>query len=207
VKRTFLSLAIIGTLLFAFTLTLGLNINVPESAREQKTNVQTSMSDEELAARNDINFHMGVAMGSLVFALFVHSLVVTYFMGTGRWIEETCEVYQLGEQHRKENKKLKYRVVMLITLCFTLFMATMCLGAMNMFRGFSGWFGVPLSTTHFLFACTMICINLMTNIYEYQSIHRNAGLISDVIRHVDRIRLERGLEPTNVTSGVAPSVK
>ncbi len=195
-KRIFLTLSIVGTLLFAFTLTLGLNIVVPESATVKKTSTQTGMSDEELKARNDINFHMGVAMGSLMFGLFLHSLAVTYFMGTGRWIEETCEVYQLGEGHRTENKQLKYRVVMLITLCFVLFMVTMCLGAMNMFRGFSGWFGLSLATTHFLFACTMVTVNIMTNIYEYQSISRNADLIADVVGHVNRIRKERGLEPT-----------
>ncbi len=201
-KRIFLSLAIVGTLLFAYTLTLGLKIDIPETAKAQKTTLQTTMSDEELTARNAINFHMAVAMGSLVFGLFLHSVVVTYFMGTGRWIEETCEVYHLGEGHRAENKQLKYRVVMLITFCFSLFMLTMCLGAMNMFRGFSGWFGLPLSTTHFLFACTMVGVNFMTNIYEYQSISRNANLIAEVVGHVNRIRQERGLEsePTSKTS-------
>ena len=52
------------------------------------------------AIQSRVTVHLLFAVGSLVFAVLVHALVLTYFMGTGRWLEETCNAYRLGGNGR-----------------------------------------------------------------------------------------------------------
>ena len=49
--------------------------------------------------------------GASLLAIMVHAVALTYFMGTGRWIEETCTAYKLGEEGRTANVRLKYRII------------------------------------------------------------------------------------------------
>ena len=59
----------------------------------------------------------------------MHAVVLTYFMGSGRWIEETSQAYRLPATFYAENQSLKYRVVPAIVGCFALLLVTGGLGA------------------------------------------------------------------------------
>ena len=86
-KRIFLTLALISTALLMAAFVMGMTIDDPK--------VQT----EEVAAA--VNLHMGTAMFALIGVAMVHSLALTYFMGTGRWMEETTRAYHLILEHRR----------------------------------------------------------------------------------------------------------
>ncbi|MDB4638213.1 hypothetical protein OAF24_04875, partial [bacterium] len=72
-SRIFSSLCVVSTILLIVALVLGLNID----------------DAKELSSRGAVSNHMLMALAALVFALLVHAILLTYFMGTGRWLEET----------------------------------------------------------------------------------------------------------------------
>jgi cobalamin biosynthesis protein CobD/CbiB len=114
-------------------------------------------------------------------------------MGTGRWIEETCDAYSLGEVARKENIRLKFRVIPGMLVCFLLVLATGAFGAI----------ADPASTTdvahavtiHFTLAVTLLAVNSLVSWIQYRCIARNGDIVDEIVAEVRRIRQERGMEP------------
>ncbi len=180
-KHIFLTLALISTALLMAAFVTGMSIDDPT--------VQT----EEAAA--SVNLHMGTAMFALLFAAMVHSLALTYFMGTGRWMEETSRAYRLPESMPAESRSMKYRMILAMSGCFVMLLVTLGLGASidaNVWKGFTEY-GIAASTVHFLSASATICLNMLVFMQEYQAISRNGQLIDEVMGEVRRMRIERGL--------------
>lgn len=180
--RIFLTLATLSTLLLAAAVGLGLSIDDP-SARSA-------------AVQQQVSYHMLTALAALVFASLVHALVLTYFMGTGRWMEETCQAYLLPDDRRRENQSLKYRTLPALFFSFVLLVVAGAFGAaadpaspVN----FDQRLGLTAAEWHFLLAVTAVGVNLVVNLWEYAALSRNARLIAEVLDEVHRIRAERGL--------------
>jgi hypothetical protein len=70
VKRIFLTLGVLTAVCFVVTGSLGLSIG---NASSPDPKVQTGIS-----------IHMLAGMGTLTFAMLVHAITLTYFMGTGQ---------------------------------------------------------------------------------------------------------------------------
>ncbi len=152
-----------------------------------------TVQTEEVAAA--VNLHMGTAMFALIGAAMVHSLALTYFMGTGRWMEETTRAYRLSESTQAESRSMKYSMMLPMSSCLVMLIVTLALGASidsNVWKGFTEY-GISASSVHFLSASATICLNMLVNMQEYQAISRNGQLIEEVMREVRRIRAERGL--------------
>ena len=115
VKRIFLTLATITLLLFGLAIVLGLNVG---DARSLDPQVQRQIST-----------HMLTGLAALTFATLVHAISFTYFMGTGRWIEETSKAYSLPESYFERNQKLKYGMLPGVTISMILLITTGALGA------------------------------------------------------------------------------
>jgi hypothetical protein len=182
VKRIFLSLAVIGTAALVAALVLGLKIGDPRAAAT--------------VAQSGVGRHLLWGLAALVLAAMVHALVLTYFMGTGRWMEETGRAYRLSDEWRRENQALKYRTIPAMVVCLVLLVATGALGAAAdpaSAVGFRGWGGVSSATIHFICAALTIGLNVAVNLWEYVALERNAELIEGVMGEVRRIRAERGL--------------
>jgi hypothetical protein len=182
VKRIFLSLAILSTAALAAAFVLGLNIDDPRA--------------KATAAQSGVGQHMLWGLAALVLAAMVHALVLTYFMGTGRWMEETGNAYRLADDWRRENQRLKYRTIPAMVGCLGLLVATGALGAAAdpaSAVAFGGWGGVPAATIHLIAAAVAIGLNVCVNLWEYVALERNAALIESVMVEVRRIRAERGL--------------
>src|SRR5579872_3545142 len=94
--RIFLTLATCSTIVLGVAFWLGWGIG------------DASLRDSAVQTRVAIHFLTGV--GALVFAVLVHALVITYFMGTGRWLEETCTAYRLGDAWQARSRNLKWRL-------------------------------------------------------------------------------------------------
>lgn len=186
-NRIFLVLATIANGLLVVTLLLGWRIGDPRSL--------------DPATADALGLHFLVALGTCLLVLLVHAVALTYFMGTGRWIEETSEAYRLGEEPRRRNIALKYRVIPGIVFCFLLVVATGSLGAAAdpASRSRMDWAGM----WHFGLAITLLAVNLVVSWVEYSSIAGNGRIVSAIVDEVRRIRRERGLDAAVVGEGVA----
>ena len=185
-KTIFLPLAVISTLLLGTTFVLGWTIQ--DAAKP-------SLSHQ-------VDHHLWTALAGMLFATLVHGLVMTYFIGTGRWFEETTRAYStngdsvIGECYAA-SRTLKYRTIVTIVAGFTLLLAAGTLGAAADPAspvGFTGWLGLAPATLHLLVALAAVGVNTWTHLVEYNALDENAKLIEQVMSEVQRIRDERGLD-------------
>jgi hypothetical protein len=182
VRNIFSSLAVVSTILLVAAFILGLMIEDAKSP--------------DPAALAQVRNHFLTGAAGLVFGALVHAIVLTYFMGTGRWIEETSHAYRLDGTWRAQNQKLKYRTVGGMMVCLILLILTGAFGAAAdpaSAVGFQGWFGLSAATIHFIVAVTTLCANAVVNFWEFQAIDRNGEIVGAVVDQVRRIRQERGL--------------
>ena len=182
VKRIFLTLALISTGFLIATIVLGLNVG------------DATVLDAAVQSR--VNTHMLVGLGSLTFATLVHAISLTYFMGTGRWLEETSNAYSLGESFYDQSQKIKYGTLPGMTACIVLLVVTGGLGAVAdpaPPMSLDGTLGMSGATIHFFVAITTGIINLMTHFAQFVAISKNSQIVDSVLVEVKRIREERGL--------------
>lgn len=180
VTRIFLTLSSVSTLLLAIVFVLGLNIDDPKILESQKL----------------VSWHLIMALTGLVIATLVHAVVLTYFMGTSRWMEDVSKTYQLDDSRRLESQRLKYRILPAMSVCFLLLLTTVGFGAAAdpaSRLGFTGWGGLSASSVHLLVALTTVCCNLFVNFREFQAIERNGQLVQEILEKVREIRIARGL--------------
>ena len=178
--RIFLTLASVSTLLLLTVFCLGLNVGDPKSPESQSL----------------VSWHLMLALTGLVFAALVHALSLTYFMGTGRWMEDVSKAYQLEDRWRLECRQLKYRILPWMTGGLLLLLITIGFGAAAdpaARLGFSGWAGLSASTWHLLVALATLGTNFFANVREFQSLERNGQLVNEVVAKVREIRIARGL--------------
>jgi len=181
--RIFLTLAVCSTLTLVVALWLGLDIG------------DASLRETAVQSRVAVHFLTGVA--ALVFAVLVHALVITYFMGTGRWLEETCAAYHLVDSWQARSRNLKWRLYPAIVCSLLLLIATGALGGAADPASSAGFQGIgPLNAAavHRYAAIATIVFNVAVNAFEYRALHRNGTLVSEVLSEVRRIRVERGLD-------------
>lgn len=181
-KRIFLTLTGLSAIFLIAAFVLGLLVGDP-TARDRAT-------------QSRVGLHIDAAMGALVFSALVHAIVLTYFMGTGRWIEETSQAYRLSPDFQNENRSIKYRTIPALAGCVTLLVLTGAFGSMaDPASGgrFTGWAGLTPATIHFAVAAITVAASLFVHFWEYQSIHRNGEIIESILGEVRRIRQEKGL--------------
>jgi hypothetical protein len=194
-NRIFLTLAVLANLGLAAAAWYGFEIGnrlVPATAvselQQRPATDLTAMSN----ARHAVSMHLLIALAASLVVLMLHSIVLTYFMGTGRWLEETIKAYVLDERFRSGNIRLKYRVIPGMVACMALVIITGAVGALNdpSVIDQASW----NSTLHFLLAIGTVGLNLAISVVEYFAIRENGQLVADVVVEVKRIRRERGLE-------------
>ena len=184
-KRIFLTLAVLANITFLVTFILGWRIGDPMIA-----------GGRDPAVNSRIGMHLLVGLGALTSATMVHALLFTYFMGTGRWIEETSQAYSLPIEWYRQNQRIKYGILPGILVSFLMLIMTGSLGAvadpatavsLEKTLGFSD------STLHFTAAiCTWI-VNMIVNMTQYFAIAGNSAIVEGVLAEVRRIRIDKGL--------------
>ncbi|MFN9719288.1 MAG: hypothetical protein ACK58L_11365 [Planctomycetota bacterium] len=185
-KRIFLTLALLSHVIMIVALVLGLKIGDP---------MQDGGLNREVNA--SIGTHILIGLGALSGTTLVHALVLTYFMGTGRWIEETSGAYHLPETFFKANQKVKYKTLPGIIISFLMILGTGMLGAVAdtaTAASLKSVTGIDDGTLHFLMAVCMWIVTLIINLTQYIAISQNSHIVESVLAEVRRIRIERGLE-------------
>lgn len=180
--RIFLTLSIASTVLMAIAFFLGLEIDDPR-VRDQ-------------AVQAGVSRHMLTGLATLCFTTLVHSIVFTYFMGTGRWIEETSRVYQLDAGYHRRNQQIKYRLLPGIVGTVLLVVLTGAFGGAadpGSPVGFQGLAGVSPATLHLVIASAAGLCHLLACRHEFHSIEQNSEIIEAILVDVRRIRTARGL--------------
>lgn len=148
------------------------------------------------SAQGAVSNHLLAGLAALLVTSLVHAVVLTYFMGTGRWLEETTTAYQLDWSAYRESKSLKYRTILLMMCCFLMLIATGAFGAAAdpaSAVGFRGAWGLSGGAIHMTIALATWAINLLVHVYQFQVLTRNGEIVEGVLAEVRRIRLERGL--------------
>lgn len=177
-NRIFLTLAIVANLGLGAAVWYGLGVH------DQASNLTT--------VKHSVSMHLLVALGASLLVLMLHAVVLTYFMGTGRWLEDTSTAYKLDERFRKQNIRLKYRAIPGMIVCMLLIIFT---GAFGASADPMPKAGLSLtSTIHFTLAMATVFLNLLVSALEYQAITANGRLVAEVVGEVKRIRKERGLD-------------
>lgn len=146
-------------------------------------------SEPVMAARR---VHFLFALGASTLAMLVHAIVLTYFMGTGRWIEETSEAYRLGVSAREENIRSKYRALPGMILCILLIIVTGAFGAIADPASNSQF--PTAKTIHFTLATCTLLLNALVSYWEYEQIRHNGRIVQAIVDEVRRIRRDKGLE-------------
>jgi hypothetical protein len=141
---------------------------------------------------DDPTFLLHVLLGllSVLTTLGVHCLVFIYFLGTGRWVKEVAQAYQIPDVPLpKETRELKRRTFPPALLAMLVPIAASAAGAGVQTQGwYWGW--------HASLAVATLAVNVWAYWVEYHSVETNARIIDQVMREVDRIRAKRGL-PSN----------
>ncbi len=180
--RIFLPLASLSTVTLIFAMVLGLSIDDPKVATP--------------AVQAGVQYHFLTALAALCFATLVHAIVLTYFMGTGRWIEETSNAYRLPAAFLDRHLSLKYRTIPAMMVAFLLLLCTGVLGAAAdpaSSMELTGWLGLSLARLHLSAAIFAVLVNIAVNYFEFMALERNGEVIDQVLVEVRRIRLEKGL--------------
>jgi len=180
--RIFLPLAALSISSLVFAMILGQMIDDPKVATT--------------AVQAGVQYHFLAALAALVFATLVHAIVLTYFMGTGRWIEETSSAYSLDPQLHARSTSIKYRTIPFMVLCFAMLVLTGGLGAAadpaSPMQS-KGFLGLSAATVHLIAALTTVAANVFVTWLEFHALERNGEIVDQVLAEVRRIRLEKGL--------------
>lgn len=184
-KRIFLTLAVLANVTVIIALVLGLKVGDPMLGGGR---------DPEVNSR--IGMHILIGLGALTGTTMVHALIFTYFMGTGRWIEETSLAYSLPGDFYLRNQKIKYGILPGILVSFLMTVATGCFGAIAdpaTAIELQSSIGVSDSAIHFTVAVSTWLVTMIVNFTQYIAIARNGAIVEGVLAEVRRIRTERGL--------------
>jgi hypothetical protein len=117
--------------------------------------------------------------------LLVHSVVYTYFLGTGRWVKEVAQVYALPEwvtAQAVRNKRRAFPVVLwgMLTVGVTAWLGA----AVDTRRGFD-------PTWHLGAAALALGFHVAAFVLEYAAIVAQARLLLEVKAQADRLREAR----------------
>jgi hypothetical protein len=178
--RIFTSLAWFAVVMMAATLVLGLAID----------NLHEDHSPEMLRWAT---VHRLAGVATALAVVLVHSIVVTYFIGTGRWCKEVSEAYALAPRFVRESTALKRRTFPWALGGMLAVVGVIALGAAadpaTALPHTADWV-IP----HLVGALAGLAFTCWTFLVEWNNIHANHQVIDDVLAEVRRIRSERGLE-------------
>ncbi len=135
-------------------------------------------------------FHFLCGLSTEMLTLFVHCLIFTYFLGTGRWVKEVKLAYDLPDVPLPQlTRDLKRRVFPPALFAMLTAIATGAAGAAAQVQVWR-W------EVHATLAILTLAVNLWAFGVEYRCLQTNAAVLDQVMHEVDRIRAQRGL-PTN----------
>jgi hypothetical protein len=189
VTRIFPTLASLSLMLYAAAIVLGLSIG-DLYARP--------VAESTLAWRGR---HMLTGVAAALAVVFVECIVVTYFIGTGRWCKEVTEAYGLPPEDLAESTRLKRRTFPLALAAMLTVVGVGSLGAASD----PGTFlpnTAQMSEYHLAASLTGFCVVAWTYYRAWLNIASQQVVIVHVVGQVQRIRRENGLDDAEAPASV-----
>jgi hypothetical protein len=177
-SRILVGLASLNTIVLLMAFTVGF-------LSEGRVNVSPGVPLSE--AQQMFTVHLIAGLSSALLTLLLHSLIFTYFMGTGRWVQEVVKAYRLNESLFEKSRRVKSRAFPYILGSVLLVIATAILGAATD-RGLLD------RNIHLALASLAVGFNVWSYFAEYGAVVANSELINQIMSEVTRMRHERGLE-------------
>jgi hypothetical protein len=137
--------------------------------------------------------HMLTGTAAALAVVFVHSIVVTYFIGTSRWCKEVTETYHLDPGPLRRSTQLKRRTFPWCVLGMLTVVAVGALGAAAD-PGTGRPNTADMVSVHLIAAFGGLAFIGWTYFQAWQNIAENQLVIQDIVGMVARIRRERGLD-------------
>lgn len=137
--------------------------------------------------------HMLTGASAALAVVFVHSIGVTYFIGTSRWCKEVTETYKLDPQLVAESTKLKRRTFPWCLLGMLGVVGVAALGAASdpgTGRADTAWW----ADIHLAAAFLGLAFIAWTYYQAWLNIVSNQAVIQRIVDAVAVIRRERGLD-------------
>lgn len=149
--------------------------------------------------------HMLTGVAAALAVVLVESIAVTYFIGTSRWCKEVTETYRLPPGDLRESTHLKRRTFPWCVLGMLTVVAVGALGAASD-PGTGRPNTAQMAGVHQLAALGGWLIVAWTYYRAWLNIAANQRVIERIVRQVQRIRAERGLDaPLPAAAGAAPA--
>jgi hypothetical protein len=185
-NRIFATLAVFSIVALVATLLLGFAIGDLNDPALRQSNQLPRLVNLSM-------IHKMAGLASALVVVLVNSIVVTYFVGTGRWCKEVVEAYSLDSELIRRSMTIKRRAFPFAVLAMLAIVGVSALGAAadpgRMQPGTENWM-VP----HLVGAMLGIGFVACAYFNEGQRIREQQELIAKVLGEVKRIRRERGLD-------------
>lgn len=137
--------------------------------------------------------HMLTGTAAALAVVFVHSIAVTYFVGTSRWCKEVTETYQLDPAPLRRSAVLKRRT---FPWCVAGMLTVVAVGALG--AASDPGTGRPntadMTSVHLMTAFGGLAFVAWTYFQAWQNIFANQSVIREIVCMVQQIRRERGLD-------------
>lgn len=137
--------------------------------------------------------HMLTGTAAAISILFVHSVGITYFVGTSRWVKEVTETYLLDAKFLVESTVLKRRTFPFAVIGMLGVVGIAALGAASdpgNGRPDTAWW----ADIHLYGAFGGLAFIMWTYYKSWLNIVSNQGVIKQVLAEVARIRQAKGLD-------------
>jgi hypothetical protein len=178
--RIFVTLAWFALAMMGATFAIGLSIE----------DLHTDHSEEMLLWAR---VHRLAGVATALTVVLVHSIVVTYFIGTSRWVKEVSEAYHLEPEFILRANRLKRKTFPWAVMGMLAVVGVIALGGAA-----DPATGLPHTadwvTPHFLGAMAGLVFIGYCFFTEWNNIHANHTVINDVLVQVKQMREARGLE-------------
>jgi hypothetical protein len=176
-SRILLGLSGLNTIVLLGTFTVGF-------LSEGRARVQPDSALTE--AQRIFTLHLFGGLAAALLTLLLHSLVLTYFIGTGRWMQEVIKAYSLPATPWERSRALKIQALPYILGGILSVILAAVLGA-------AADVGRIDRNYHLVIATVAVAFNFWSYVREYRVVAENGDLISGIMDDVKRIRTERGL--------------
>ena len=149
--------------------------------------------------------HMLTGTATALVVVLVHSILVTYFIGTSRWCKEVTETYLLDKVHAARSTQLKRKT---FPWCLLGMLTVIVVGALG--AAADPGTGRPdtasLAIVHQYAAFAGLALIAWTYYRALLNIVDNQEVIQQIVAAIDTIRQERGLPATDADNEQQPTV-
>jgi len=183
--RIFTTLALLSLGLFLAAVVLGLSIG----------DLYDNPDADVLRIRG---VHMLTGTAAALAVVFVHSIVITYFVGTSRWCKEVTETYRLDPAPLVRSNQLKRRTFPWSVLGMLTVVVVGALGAASD-PGTGRPDTASMANVHLAAAFAGLALVGWTYLRAWSNILDNQAVIQKILDDVRQIRRERGLDTDPLT--------